>query len=254
MKVAVITGATSGIGQEAAIQIDRRFKSLDEIWIIGRREEKLAELQKKLHHSVRMFSMDITNEEDVEEFEDVLYQLNPNIRMIFQSAGMGLHGKFAELTAKDQTAMIRLNCEALTQFTSMCLPFMKRGSHIIHVASSAGMMPFPGYSVYGASKAYVLNFSRALRAELKSRGIYVMAVCPGPVDTPFFDVSERYSTGISPFKRAMMNTSEHVVKKALGDAALHRAVSVDTPIIAVFRGLVKVLPISPIVDLINKLL
>ena len=112
MKVAIITGATSGIGYEAAIQIDRRFTSLDEIWIIGRREEKLLELRKKLRHSVRTFAMDVTDEADMNAFEDVLYKLNPNIRMVFQSAGMGLHGKFAEMTAKDQTAMIRLNCEA----------------------------------------------------------------------------------------------------------------------------------------------
>lgn len=254
MKVAVITGATSGIGWEAALQIDRRFVSLDEIWIIGRREEKLLELRKLLKHSVRTFAMDVTDEEDMKAFEDVLYKINPNIKMLFQSAGMGLHGKFAEMTAKDQTAMIRLNCEALTYFTSMCLPFMKKNSHIINLASSAGMMPFPGYSVYGASKSYVLNFSRTLRAELKPRGIHVLAVCPGPVNTPFFDVSERYGTGISPFKKAMMNTPERVVRKALGDAALYRAVSVDSPAIAAYRGLVKVFPLTPIVDVMSKLL
>ena len=143
MKVAIITGATSGIGYEAAIQIDRRFASLDEIWIIGRREEKLLELQRKLKHGVRTFAMDVTKQTDMEEFEDVLYKLNPNIRMLFQSAGMGLHGKFAEMTAKDQAAMIRLNCEALTDMTSLCLPFMRRGSHIINLASSAAFLPFP---------------------------------------------------------------------------------------------------------------
>lgn len=254
MKVAIITGATSGIGYEAAVQIDRRFRSLDEIWIIGRREEKLLELQKKLKHSVRTFAMDVTDEKDMTEFENVLYKLNPNVRMLFQSAGMGLHGKFAEMTAKDQAAMVRLNCEALTNFTSMCLPFMRRGGHIIHLASSAAFLPFPGYSVYGASKAYVLNFSRALRAELKPKGIHVLAVCPGPVNTPFFDVSERYGTGMSPFKKAMMNTPEVVVRRTLGDAALHKAVSVDAPHIGAFRLLVKVLPKTPIVDIMSKIL
>ena len=254
MKVAIITGATSGIGYEAALQIDRRFASLDEIWIIGRREEKLLELHKKLRHSVRSFTMDVTDEADMKAFEDVLYSINPNIRMVFQSAGMGLHGRFAELTAKDQAAMIRLNCEALTNFASMCIPFMKRGSHMINVASSAGFMPFPGYSVYGASKAYVLNFSRALRAELKPRKIHVMAVCPGPVNTPFFDVSERYGGGISPFKKAMMNKPEVVVRRALGDAALHKPVSVDGAHIGAFRLLIKILPKTPVVEAISKVL
>lgn len=254
MKVAIITGATSGIGREAAIQIDRRFASLDEIWIIGRREDKLVEVEKVLRHSVRMFAMDITDEQDMAEFENYLYKTNPNIRMLFQSAGMGLHGKFAEMTAKDQAAMIRLNCEALTNFTSMCLPFMRKNSHIIHLASSAGFMPFPGYSVYGATKSYVLNFSRALRAELKSRKIHVLAVCPGPVNTPFFDVSERYGTGISPFKRSMMNTPEVVVRRALGDAALHKPVSVDGPHIGAFRLAAKLAPKTIVVDFISRIL
>lgn len=254
MKIAIITGATSGIGWEAALQIDRRFTSLDEIWIVGRREEKLLDLQKRLKHSVRTFAMDVTDEEDMQEFENVLYKLNPNIRMLFQSAGMGLHGKFAEMTAKDQAAMIRLNCEALTNFTSVCLPFMKKNSHIINLASSAAFLPFPGYSVYGASKAYVLNFSRALRAELMPRKIHVLAVCPGPVNTPFFDVSERYGAGLSPFKRSMMNTPEVVVRRALGDAALHKAVSVDGPHIGAFRLLAKFLPKTPVVDFLSRVL
>lgn len=254
MKVAIITGATSGIGREAAIQIDRRFGSLDEIWIIGRREAKLGELEKHLKHSVRMFAMDVTDEKDMQEFENVLYKLNPNVKMLFQSAGQGLHGKFEEMTAQDQAYMVRLNCEALTNFVSICLPFMKRNSHIINVASSAGFIPFPGYSVYSASKAYVLQLSRALRAELKHRGIHVLAVCPGPVNTEFFDISERYGTGISPFKKSMMNTPEVVVRRALGDAALHKPVSVDGPHIGAFRVLVKVLPKTPLIDIMSRLL
>ena len=252
MKVAIITGATSGIGREAALQIDKRFDSLDEIWIIGRREEKLQELEKHIRHSVRMFVMDVTNEKDMNEFEDALFKLNPNVRMLFQSAGQGLHGKFTELPAKDQTDMIRLNCEAVTNFMSMCIPFMKRGSHIINVASSAGFIPLPGYSVYSASKAYVLQLSRAVRAEVKKKGIYVMAVCPGPVNTEFFDVSERYGSGISPFKRAMMNTPEVVVRRALGDAALHKPVSVDGEHIGLLRLLVKFLPKTPLIDLFHR--
>lgn len=227
MKVAIITGATSGLGWEAAVQIDERFKSLDEIWIIGRREDKLLELSACLAHSTRSFTMDVTDAQDRKEFCEALKKYRPNIRMLFQSAGKGLHGDFDKMKIEDETEMLRLNCEALLEMTHLCLPYMRKNSHIIHIASMAAFLPFPGYSVYGASKAFVLNFSRALRAELRKRKIHVMAVCPGPVNTPFFDVSERYTNGLSAFKRKFMNTPEKVIKKALNDAGSHRAVSVD---------------------------
>lgn len=239
MKIAIITGATSGIGYEAAIQIDERFQSLDEIWIIGRREEKLLELAARLKHSVRTIAMDVTSEEERKEFRKFLMKASPSIRMLFQSAGAGLHGRFSEQRIADSTDMLRLNCEALTWMAGTCLPFMKAGSHMINVASSAAFAPFPGYAVYAASKSYVLSFSRALREELRNRKVYVMAVCPGPVNTPFFDISERYSKGVSPFKRQFMNTPSRVVKKALDDAGFHKSVSTDTMAITAFRYLGK---------------
>ena len=195
MKVAIITGATSGIGWEAAKQIDERFACLDEIWLIGRKEEKLLELSRQLKHSVRTFAMDLCLDKDREELKAFLEQSKPSVRMLFQSAGVGLHGRFAERKTEDALEMIRINCEALTYLCSVCLPYMKKNSHIIHMASSAGFVPFPGYAVYGATKSYVLSFSRALRNELRERNIHVLAVCPGPVNTPFFDVSERYTKG-----------------------------------------------------------
>ena len=242
MKVAIITGATSGIGWEAAKQIDERFASLDEIWLIGRKEEKLLELSKYLKHSVRTFAMDLCLEKDRVEFHLFLQKARPSIRILFQSAGVGLHGRFAQCKTKDSLEMIRINCEALTFLSSVCIPYMKPNSHIIHMASSAGFVPFPGYAVYGATKSYVISFSRALRKELKGRKIHVLAVCPGPVNTPFFDTSERYTKGISAFKRNHMNKPSVVVRRALNDAALHKSVSVDHVAIAGFRLLGKTLP------------
>ncbi len=242
MKVAIITGATSGIGWEAAKQIDERFASLDELWLIGRREEKLLALAKALKHSVRTFAMDLCLEKDRAEFHAFLLKAKPSIRMLFQSAGVGLHGPFAQRDINDSLEMIRINCDALTYMCSICIPFMKSNSHIINMASSAGFVPFPGYAVYGASKSYVLSFSRALRAELKPRKIHVLAVCPGPVNTPFFDTSERYTKGVGAFKKSCMNTPAVVVRRALADAALHKSVSVDNAAIGAFRLLGKTMP------------
>ena len=234
MKIALVTGASSGIGWEAALEIDRRFRSLDEIWIVGRNEEKLRILSKHLHHANRIIIMDVTNPEDMDAFEGVLNEIKPNIRMLFQSAGEGLQGRFDELPRKELTNMVRLNCEALTHITSICLPYMKAGSKIIHLASSAGFGPIPNFGVYCASKAYVLSLSKSLHSELKRRKITVTAVCPGPVNTPFFDKSERYTGRTIPFKQYFMNKPRNVAIKAICDAGIGRRVSYDTPLIALF--------------------
>ena len=233
MKVAIITGASSGIGWEAALEIDRRFRSLDELWIVGRNEEKLRILSRHLHHANRIIIMDVTDPQDMDAFEEVLTKLRPNIRMLFQSAGEGLHGRFDEMKRQDETEMIRLNCEALTHITSICLPYMKPGSHIIHLASSAAFAPIPGFGVYCASKAYVLSFSKSLRVELKKRRINVTAVCPGPVDTPFFDRSERFFGPVWKIKKYFMNKPKNVATKAICDAGFKLPVSFDTPLIAI---------------------
>ena len=233
MKVAIITGASSGIGWEAALEIDRRFRSLDEIWIVGRNEEKLRILSKHLHHANRIIIMDVTNNEDMDAFEEVLTKIRPNIRMLFQSAGAGLHGRFDSMKRQDETEMIRLNCEALTNIASICLPYMRAGSHIINLASSAAFMPIPGFDVYCASKAYVLSFSKSLCMELKKRKIHVTAVCPGPVDTPFFDRSERFFGPVWPIKKYIMNNPKSVAFKAICDAGINMRVSFDTPLIAI---------------------
>ena len=129
--------------------------------------------------------------------------------------------------------MIRLNCEALTHITSICLPYMKPGSHIIHLASAAAFSPLPEFAVYSGSKAYVLSFSKALRGELKKRKINVTAVCPGHVDTPFFDRSERFVHKLGPVKKFVMNTPRNVARKAICDAGFKLRVSFDTPLFAI---------------------
>lgn len=233
MNVALITGASSGIGLEAALEIDHRFTSLDEVWIIGRNEEKLRILSKRLRHNNRIIIMDLTNSDDMDAFEGVLKELKPNIRMLFQSAGEGLHQRFDEMNRAEAKNMLRLNCEALTNMTSICLPYMKAGSRIIQIASSAAYVHIPSFGLYSATKAFVLSFTKSLRKELKKRKIYVTAVCPGPVDTPFFEKSERYTNGVIPLKKLIMNSPRNVAIKAICDAGFKRKVSYDTPLIAI---------------------
>ena len=121
--------------------------------------------------------------------------------------------------------MIRLNCEALTDLTHRMIPHMRRGSRIIQMASSAAFMPQPYFAVYAATKSYVLSFSRALGEELKSAGIYVTNVCPGPVETPFLSHAYGRYGEMSFFKKMATAKPDRVVRKALKDCKRGKEVS-----------------------------
>lgn len=185
MMIAVVTGATSGMGRECAIQLWEQFKGLDEIWAIGRRKERLEQLKDFIGIPVRTFELDLTEEKDLERLKAALTQAGPQVKFLVNAAGFGKIGGVRELSVSDQTGMAELNCTALTAVTSMVLPFMPNNSRILQFASSAAFLPQPGFAVYAATKAYVLSYSRALNRELKDRGISVTAICPGPVKTEF---------------------------------------------------------------------
>lgn len=225
MNIIIITGASSGLGQEFALQIDTAFSNIDEIWMIARRKERMEELAKVMEHKTRIISMDVTDEYAMDDFEELLEQSNVKIRMLVNCAGYGLMGAFEDLSLEDQVGMITTNCESLTKLTYICLPYMKRKSRIIQLASSAAFLPQPGFAIYAATKSYVLSFSRALNEELREREIYVTAVCPGPVDTEFFEVAEQFGTTMG-IKKKIMVSSDKVVERALRDSYHKKSTSV----------------------------
>ena len=122
--------------------------------------------------------------------------------------------------------MIQLNIVALTQMTKICLPYMRRGSRIIQFASGAAFVPQAAFAVYAATKSYVYSLSRALGKELKSRGISVTAVCPGPVNTPFLQHAYGDTSRINGLKKLTMAKTECVVAKAIEDCKMGKSVSV----------------------------
>ena len=248
--IVIITGASSGIGEEFAMQIDAHLRKTDEIWLIARSRDKLERLGKRMRNNTRVLAMDLTSEAQIERLADMLLDNDCVVRMLVNCAGYGLIGDFSSMSAEEQLGMIRLNCEALTNVTHCCIPFMRKNSRIIQLASSAAFVPQPGFAVYAASKSYVNSFSLALRQELKSIGIQVTSVCPGPVDTPFFDRAE--STGsIMGVKKYLMVKRELVVKKALRDACLKRPKSVYSYPIQAFEVLCKLVPHSILIPLIH---
>lgn len=225
-KIAVVTGASSGIGREFVRQLGYFYRDLDEIWVIARRRERLERLQNESRVPLRVFEGDLMKKQVYKEYHTALRESCPDVRMLVNSAGFGKSGTFeaiAEEGRKLQTDMVDVNCCALTRMTQMTIPWMGRGSRILSLASAAAFCPQPGFAVYAATKSYVLSFSRALGAELRPRGIYVTAVCPGPVDTEFFSVSGELS---GPLKKLALAEVSRVVHKALKDSRRKRAVSV----------------------------
>ena len=213
MKIAVITGASSGMGREFVYALDRD-EEFDELWVIARREERLSALQEKCRAKLRPIVLDLQKRESYGVYQALLEQEKPEIAVLVNAAGFGLFGAFMDMDMNRQLDIIDLNSRALTAMCYMSVPYMAKGSRIYNMGSMSSWQPVPYINVYGASKAYVLNFSRALGVELKDRGIRVMAVCPGWITTEFFDHAIHDDT-ISYFNRYY--PPEQVIEKALKD-------------------------------------
>ena len=190
MRIAIVSGASSGMGREFVKQLPWFYRELDEIWITARRKGRLISLAKTSRIPCRIFEGNLLEDKVYSEILDALEKEKPDVRMLVNAAGFGKMGTAEEIAEREpeaQQEMIDLNCRALTRLTMTCLPFLTRGSRIVNLASAAAFCPQPYFAVYAATKSYVLSFSQALGAELLKDGIYVTAVCPGPVDTGFND-------------------------------------------------------------------
>ncbi len=238
MRVAVITGASSGMGREFVRQIDAA-EVLDEIWVIARRRERLEALAAELRAPLRILSLDLTKEESIDTYKVLLEKEQPRVTVLVNAAGAGRFGSFTQYALRDYCEMLDLNAKALMAMTYVTLPYMKTGSRIYQMGSLSSFQPVPYINVYGATKAFVLSFSRALQAELAGTGIRVMAVCPGWVRTEFFDHAVSDDT-IQYYNR--FYEPETVVKTALRDMKKGKDVSVCGFPVKMQVAAVKLLP------------
>ncbi|WP_251449056.1 SDR family NAD(P)-dependent oxidoreductase [Vermiculatibacterium agrestimuris] len=188
MKIAIVTGASSGLGRAYAKQLDRLLHP-DEIWLIARREERLQALAGELGCRGRVLAMDLKRRESVEVLEALLAEERPEVAALVCAAGFGKFGRAQDLTAEETGDMIALNCRSAVEVTRVCLPYLERGSRLLEVASCAGFQPLPGMNLYAATKAFLLRYTQALRWELRGRGVKVTAVCPYWVKTEFMAVA-----------------------------------------------------------------
>lgn len=224
MRTGIITGASSGMGREFVLQAAARG-DLDELWVIARRTERLEQLRQEVSIPLTILPLDLMQEESFARYEALLAEKQPQVTLLINASGFGKFGRYDEIPLRDSLDMIDLNCKALVRMTQLTLPYLARGAHVIQVDSLSAFQPVPYLGVYGATKAFVLSYSRSLNAELAPRDIHMMAFCPGWVKTEFFDHAEQTSkTAVTYFNQLF--TAREVVACALKDSARGRDVCV----------------------------
>lgn len=186
MKIAVVTGASSGMGREFVLQLTK-YVSVDAIWAIARRKEALLTLAKECPVPVEPVCLDLCRQECLQEYARLLKESGHQVVLLVNAAGFGKFGSYENIPMEDELRMIDLNCKALVAMTRLTLPYMTPGSHILQLDSLSAFQPVPYITTYGATKSFVLSYSRAMNRELKSKNIRMMAMNPGWVKTEFFN-------------------------------------------------------------------
>lgn len=219
-KVALVTGASAGLGVEFARQLSRRGYSLV---LAARRKDRLDELASELGNA-RVISIDLSKPTAADNLMADLKDNGESVDLLVNNAGFGLIGDFATLDARRERQMIDLNVGTLSDLCRATAPAMieKGSGGIINVASIAAFQPGPKMAVYFATKAFVLSLSEALHEELKPHGVKVSCLCPGPTRTEFGDVAG--FAGNAVFDRVAMNAREVVEIGLKGFEANHAVV------------------------------
>ena len=239
MKIAIVSGATSGLGHAFLEQWQQRHIELDELWLIARHEDRLLAVAEALPWKVRCFAIDLAEAEERAVLFRALETTQPEVQYVVNAAGYGKIGRVDAIQPDEQAGMVDLNCTALVDVSQRVLPYLTKGSVIFEIASVAAFLPQPQFAVYAASKAFVLSFSRALNAELQHTGAHVIAVCPNPMATAFF---ERAGGTPSAFKRLFFEKPETVAAKALRAAEKGKDVVVSCNSGRFLRIISKILP------------
>lgn len=244
MKIAVITGASCGLGEEYLKQVVRQLPQVEEIWLIARRLEKLEMLASRFaERRIRCLPLDLTAPESFEVYQKELEAVKPELILLINNAGCGKLGLLADADHTEQINMVDLNCRALTAITTLSLPFMSKGSGILNVSSIASYAPTPRMTVYCATKSYVSAFSKSLSEELRPRGITVLTVCPGPMATDFLEVANVIGRSRT-FETLPYCHPARVAEKSLARLLCGKRWYTDRAFYKLYRVLGKLLPHS----------
>lgn len=258
---ALITGASSGLGKEFACQLAPVAKALI---LVARRNDRLEVLRQRLmaEHpacSIAVYRADLSQETERETLTNWLQEQRISINFLINNAGLGDRGEFSTGEWWRIRSMLDVNISALTHLTFLLVPSMLQTgcAAVLNVSSVAGFFPLPNTAVYAASKAYVTSFSEALAMELRSKGIIVTALCPGPVPTEFFDVATRPNeearaahTDTMPM---FMATPRKVVRAGLQAVAKERLRTIPNAFLALAVGAALLVPFCLMRKVISSL-
>lgn len=184
MQIAIITGASSGLGAAFARAITTAYSDLDEIWLIARRRERLEEFAATHQgRTFRILALDLTEAASFAELERTLRESCPQVRILVNNAGDQSMGRLEDVPIADMDRMLEVNVMAATRLQRLCTPYLVVDSMTVLTASVLAYVPTAGQAVYSASKAYLYSLGRALREEYRGRQGNVLVLCPGSMDT-----------------------------------------------------------------------
>lgn len=215
MRIAIITGASGGIGKEFAKAMKERYPEIEEYWLVARNRERLEALRDELSVNSKILALDLSVREGIDEIKQRLEEEKPTVKYLINAAGFGKFGGFDEVPLEYAESMIDLNVKALVSLTYITVPYMERGGRIIQLGSGSCFTPLPYFNVYSSSKVFVLHFTKSLNYELKDYGVRATCFCPGWVETEFLGRAASLGEVTHPKKTKPLLSADKIVKGCL---------------------------------------
>ena len=240
MSVAIITGASGGIGSEFARQINQ-LGVIDEFWFVARNESRMQALADELGVTAKIISADLTTMDGINKVRTALEEEKPSVSFLVNASGFGNYGAFDEISEDEVIKMIDLNTKALVLLTHMIIPYMEVGGRIIELGSGSCFAPLPYFNIYSSSKVFVLHYTKSLNYELKKYGVRATCFCPGWVDTEFLGKSKA-NGNTHPKTMKPLLKCEDVVRKCIKASIKGRVMCVTNWYTKLQHLLFKIIP------------
>jgi short-subunit dehydrogenase len=252
MKIALVTGASAGMGREFVRQI-ADCAEYEQIWVTARRADRLEALKSELGNKIVPIPLDLCDKAAFDTLAEKLKGASATVALLVTAAGLGKYGSFPILSEENAELMVNTNVLGMMRTVRVCLSYLQNGSRVILLGSQSSFQPLPHFNIYASTKAFTLHFGRALHRELKPKGVTVTTLCPGYVDTEFFEVAAKSEDPEACTNFSPLYPVDMVVKKALADARRGKDMSVPGANVKMMRLLAKLLPHSLVMQVWMKI-